>query len=114
MITPTPYVELEIESSLKETRYLESVAFLREEVLHEITFTAPIHRLPPELLSQIFVEYTYDVTGDPWNLIFVCRLWKEVAFAALLWTKILCSHWSFAGGGLRLYHWPSGNSDITQ
>ena len=81
----------------------ERIAPLYEELFHETAFAAPIHRLPPELLSQIFVEYTYNVSGSPWNLIFVCRLWKEVAFdLALLWVRILCRHWSLASDHVRL------------
>lgn len=96
--------ELEIESSLEEIRRLEErVAFLRKEVLHKMAFIAPIRRLPPELLSQIFVEYAYNAEGSPWDLIFVCRLWKEMAFdTALLWAKILYQDWPFPSRDCRL------------
>jgi F-box-like len=93
--------ELDIELSLKEIQH--PVPFLCKEQLPEMALIAPIHYLPSELLSQLFIEYSYSAAGSPWDLIFVCRLWKEVAFdTALLWAKISCRHWSLASNLFRL------------
>ena len=41
-------------------------------------FVAPVKRLPPEVLSEIFMIQV-DCGDSPWTLLRVCRLWKAVA-----------------------------------
>ncbi|KAH8103888.1 hypothetical protein BXZ70DRAFT_670038 [Cristinia sonorae] len=57
---------------------------------------APISRLPPEILSKIFICYAQTTKGATvgWPaLTHICHYWREVALASpLLWTKIHVSN----------------------
>ncbi|TFK61997.1 hypothetical protein BDN72DRAFT_964832 [Pluteus cervinus] len=71
---------------------------LRNHIGHP-TYTiqadAPIHRLPPELLSSVFLlqrtPYWSKSMGIPWLTVTqVCRRWRDIAYeCATLWSYIL-------------------------
>lgn len=55
--------------------------------------SAPIKRLPPELLSRMFELAAREHQNLPWRISLVCRSWREVALATpSLWSNISIGH----------------------
>lgn len=55
----------------------------------QLSPTNSIYHMPEELLCEIFQHYL-DLDGSPWDLIPVCRTWRDVAFSTpRLWSGIL-------------------------
>ncbi|KAL0958076.1 hypothetical protein HGRIS_000254 [Hohenbuehelia grisea] len=73
----------------------DSLEGLRKRLLGPLS---SIHRLPAEILAQIFIycleQNTLDVTKPPWTLGMVCQRWRSVALStSALWNTIwLQSH----------------------
>ena len=51
-----------------------------------INFIAPITRLPPELLCQIFLIIIDDASGQPWALMLVCKYWHVMVTS--IWASL--------------------------
>ncbi|KIM23474.1 hypothetical protein M408DRAFT_27820 [Serendipita vermifera MAFF 305830] len=63
---------------------------VKEAMLMNMSKIAPIHRIPPEILSIVFNIHTQENLKSPWVLMQVSRAWRAVALLTKsLWSRIL-------------------------
>lgn len=62
---------------------------LEEQLTHTLAYTAPIRRLPQELLRHIFMFNFDDYSCCAWVLAAVCSLWRRLALSMpKIWSKV--------------------------
>jgi len=67
----------------------QKISALEQENLHALSLLAPIRRLPPEMLSEIFMVAIMEYGCSPLHLTHVCRSWRLVLLAtSRIWSKI--------------------------
>ena len=84
------------------------------------SLVAPIRRIPPEILCEMFmhclvsVPHSFDVTKAPLHLTFVCSKWRRVAISTpWLWSYISLYKAPIAMELLQIWLLRSGSSPLT-
>jgi hypothetical protein len=84
------------------------------------SLVAPIRRIPPEMLCEMFMHClvdgpnSFDVTKAPLHLTFVCSKWRRVAISSpRLWSYISLDKASMATELLQTWLLRSGSSPLT-